>query len=145
MKFRIVESTVLLVLAAAVCYGQGTISTVAGSSKCCNSADGGQAVNTWLPSTKGITVDRLGNLYIWDGSSSKVRKVSPSGIITTVAGNGMFGYTGDGGPATSAQIFSAGDVSGLAVDAAGNLYIGDGREPRGAQGGYRGHHQYDRG
>ena len=126
MKFRIVESTVLLVLAAAMCHGQGTISTVAGSSKCCNSADGGQAVNTWLPSTKGITVDRLGNLYIWDGSSSKVRKVSPSGIITTVAGNGMFGYTGDGGPATSAQIFSAGDVSGLAVDAAGNLYIGDG-------------------
>jgi uncharacterized protein (TIGR03437 family) len=113
-------------LAAGLCNGQGTITTVAGSSKCCNSADGGQAVNTWLPSTGGITLDRSGNLYIWDGQSSKVRKVDTSGVITTVAGNGIPGYTGDGGPATAAEIFANGSVFGLAVDAAGNLYISDG-------------------
>ena len=142
MRIRFIEFAVMLALGTALCFGQGTISTVAGSSKCCNSADGGQAVDTWLPSASGITVDRLGNLYIWDGSSSKVRKVSPSGIITTVAGNGMFGYSGDGGPATSAQIFAAGSVSGLAVDAAGNLYIRRRAEPCGAEGQHRGRHQH---
>ena len=124
---RIVQFFAAAAVTALAGYSQGIITTVAGSSKCCNSADGGQAVDTWLPSATGITVDRQGNLYIWEGGSSKVRKVSPNGIITTVAGNGTPSYTGDGGPATSAGLFSAGTVTGLAVDAAGNLYIDDGQ------------------
>jgi hypothetical protein len=55
-------------------------------------------------------LDRLGNLYIWDGASGKVLKVNTAGVITTVAGNGNFGYTGDGGPATSAQLFASGSI-----------------------------------
>jgi uncharacterized protein (TIGR03437 family) len=113
-------------LFAAGCLGQGTISTVAGNSKCCNTADGGLAINTWLPSASGVTVDTLGNLYIWDGSSAKVHKVDGAGKITTFAGNGSFGYTGDGGPATAATLFANGTVTGLAADSAGNLYISDG-------------------
>ena len=85
---RIVQFFAAAAVTALAGYSQGIITTVAGSSKCCNSADGGQAVDTWLPSATGITVDRQGNLYIWEGGSSKVRKVSPNGIITTVAGTG---------------------------------------------------------
>jgi len=126
MGIRLVQWLAAFAMTALAGYGQGIITTVAGSSKCCNSADGGQAVDTWLPSASGITVDRQGNLYIWEGGSSKIRKVSPNGIITTVAGNGSFGYTGDGGPALNAGFSSSGSVTGLAVDAAGNLYISDG-------------------
>lgn len=126
MRIRFVDVIAALALAAAPCCGQSTISTVAGSSQCCNSADGGLATSTWLTGVSGITVDRRGNLYIWEGASFKVRKVNTAGIITTVAGNGTPGYSGDGGPATSAQLFSSGSVSGLAVDDAGNLYISDG-------------------
>ena len=126
MGIRLVQLPAAFAMTALAGYGQGIITTVAGSSKCCNSADGGLAVDTWLPSASGITVDRQGNLYIWEGGSSKVRKVSPNGIITTVAGNGSFGYTGDGGPALNAGFSSSGSVTGLAVDAAGNLYISDG-------------------
>ena len=112
--------------ASAACHGQGIITTVAGNPRCCNSADGGQAANTWLTAASGITLDKAGNLYIWEGAASKIRKVNPAGIISTVAGNGIAGYTGDGGAATSASLFSGATVSGLAVDAAGNLYISDG-------------------
>ena len=70
----------------------------------------------------GLAIDSYGNLYISDGGNGRVRKVSPDGIITTVAGNGTHGYSGDGGPATAAQISNP---RGLAVDGAGNLYIAD--------------------
>jgi uncharacterized protein (TIGR03437 family) len=71
-----------------------------------------------------MTLDAQGNIYIF--AADKVRKVSTSGVITTVAGNGNPGYTGDGGLATNASLFSAGSISGLAVDSGGNLYISDG-------------------
>ena len=68
-------------------------------------------------------VDNAGNLYIADDGNHLIRKVAAgSGIITTVAGNNTAGYTGDNGPATSAQLDSP---SGVAVDSAGNLYIAD--------------------
>ena len=67
-----------------------------------------------------MAVDGAGNLYIAD--SYNIRKVTPNGIITTVAGDGTAGYSGDNGPATSAQLYWP---SGVAVDAAGNLYIAD--------------------
>jgi uncharacterized protein (TIGR03437 family) len=81
--------------------------------------DGGPAINARLNSPQGITVDHLGNLYIADQGNKRVRRVSPDGVITTVAGNGLDGLSGDGGPATAAPVYP----SELAVDAAGNLYI----------------------
>jgi len=71
----------------------------------------------------GIALDGAGNLYIADNANSRIRKVSvATGIISTVVGNGTAGFTGDGGTATSAELY---DPQGIAVDGAGNLYIGD--------------------
>ena len=84
--------------------------------------DGGPATSAYLGNLlQNIAVDSLGNLYIPDGGSM-VRKVTPDGIITTVAGNTFSGYAGDGGPATKAFL---GIPTGVAVDPAGNLYIAD--------------------
>ena len=69
----------------------------------------------------GVAVDSAGNLYIADTGNNRIRKVS-NGVITTVAGNGTQGFSGDNGPATSAQLTIP---SGVAVDSAGNLYIAD--------------------
>ena len=66
-------------------------------------------------------MDSAGNLYIADTGNNRIRKVS-NGVITTVAGNGTSGFSGDNGPATSAQLDSP---YGVAVDSAGNLYIAD--------------------
>ncbi|MCZ6750920.1 MAG: hypothetical protein O7E51_03730 [Acidobacteria bacterium] len=84
--------------------------------------DGGPATSASLNSPSGVAVDAAGNLYIADSDNDRVRKVSPDGIITTVAGNGNSAFSGDGGPATSASLSSP---AGVAVDAAGNLYIAD--------------------
>jgi sugar lactone lactonase YvrE len=100
----------------------GTITTVAGNGTPGFSGDGGPATNASLASPSGVAVDAAGNLYIADPDNSRVRKVSTSGTITTVAGNGTPGFSGDGGPATNASLFNP---SGVAVDAAGNLYIAD--------------------
>ena len=70
----------------------------------------------------GIAVDESGNVYIADTGTSRVRKISPDGIIATVAGNGVQGFGGDGGPATVAQLSWP---IGVALDIAGNLYIAD--------------------
>jgi uncharacterized protein (TIGR03437 family) len=100
----------------------GIITTVAGNGTFGFSGDGGPATSAELNDPTGLAVDAAGNLYIADSNNNRIREVSPSGIITTVAGNGTAGYSGDGGPATSAQL----NVSmGLAADAAGNLYIAD--------------------
>ena len=109
----------------------GIITTVAGNGEVPFTpmplGDGGPAVNAQLISPYGVAVDSSGNLYIADSIGGRVRRVSPSGTITTVAGDGIRGYSGDGGPATSAQI---GLVFSVAVDGAGNLYIGDGSNYR---------------
>jgi len=68
--------------------------------------------------TLGVAVDASSNLYIADSQNNRIRKVDSSGMITTVAGNGTGGLGGDGGPATSAQLF----VNSVAMDAAGNIY-----------------------
>ena len=100
----------------------GTITTVAGNGTQGYSGDGGPATSAELNYPYGVAVDAAGNLYIADTSNYRVRKVTPDGTITTVAGNGTEGYSGDGGPATSAGL---GMPQGVAVDAAGNLYIAD--------------------
>ena len=99
----------------------GTISTVAGTLTAGYSGDGGPATAAQLGClTGGLAFDADGNLYLADFGNKVVRKVDTSGAITTVAGNGTEGYSGDGGPATAAALW---DPKGVAVDGAGNLYI----------------------
>jgi len=104
----------------------GVITTVAGNGTQGFSGDNGPATSAQLYDVCGVAIDSVGNLYIADGNGNRVRKVS-NGVITTVAGNGVAGFSGDNGPATSAQL--AGPW-GVAVDSAGNLYIADGNNNR---------------
>jgi len=99
----------------------GIISTIAGTGTAGSTGDGGQATSAQLNAPVGVAVDGQGNLYIADRGNNRIRKVS-GGIISTVAGTGTAGSTGDGGQATSAQINSP---YGVAVDGEGNVYIAD--------------------
>jgi sugar lactone lactonase YvrE len=102
----------------------GIITTVAGNqfNESGFSGDGGPATSAMLHSPQGVAVDAAGNLYIADRTNSRIRMVSPNGTISTIAGNGKFTYTGDGGPATSAALNFPDDV---VVDSKGNLYVAD--------------------
>lgn len=101
----------------------GIISTVAGDGTAGYSGDGGAATSAELYYPYDVAVDGAGNIYIADSHNSRIRKVTAStGIISTVAGDGIAGYSGDGGPATSAEINYP---TGVTVDSAGNMYIGD--------------------
>jgi sugar lactone lactonase YvrE len=86
------------------------------------SGDGGAATSAHLNYPYGAALDAAGNLYIADTDNERIRKVNTNGIITTVAGNGTNLYTGDGGPATNASLSAP---TGVALDAADNLYIAD--------------------
>ncbi len=105
----------------------GTIATVAGSGRAGGTGggyagDGGQATSALLNFPVDVAVDGFGNLFIADQKNDRIRMVSTSGIITTVAGSGQKGFSGDGGPATQASLDGP---SGVALDASGNLYIVD--------------------
>ncbi|MBD2702914.1 SMP-30/gluconolactonase/LRE family protein [Spirosoma sp. BT702] len=100
----------------------GSITTVAGNGILGFSGDGGLAINASLDNPSGVAVDASGNLFIIDTGNNRIRKVSPAGSITTVAGNGTAGFGGDGGPATAASL---NNPSGIAIDTAKNLYIAD--------------------
>jgi sugar lactone lactonase YvrE len=101
----------------------GTVSTVAGTGTAGFSGDGGPATSAFLSYPNAVAVDASGNLFISDASNYRIRKVTPGGTITTVAGNGVCcGFNGDGGPATAAQLNYS---NGLAIDASGVLYIAD--------------------
>jgi len=114
---------VFLCLTANLCLGQTfTINTVAGNGVQGFTGDNGLAVNAELFAIAGLAVDAAGNLYIADTGNCRIRKVAPNGIITTVVGTATPGYTGDGGPATKASLNFP---RGVAVDAAGNIYIAD--------------------
>jgi RHS repeat-associated protein len=104
--------------------GPGLINTVAGNGTAGYSGDNGAATSAELYSPTGIALDSSGNVYIADNFNSRIRKINAStGIITTVAGNGIAGYTGDGGSATNAKLNYP---TGVAVDSSGNIYIVDG-------------------
>jgi uncharacterized protein (TIGR03437 family) len=105
----------------------GIISTVAGNGKMAFSGDGGPATGAALYGPKGLAFDSAGNLYLADYYNDRIRRVDPSGVISTVAGNGKEGFSGDGGPATAATLYAPG---GVAVDAAANLYIADRKNNR---------------
>ncbi|HEY1718922.1 MAG TPA: hypothetical protein VGH42_11615 [Verrucomicrobiae bacterium] len=100
----------------------GIITTVAGNGTYGYSGDGGAATNATMTSPHRILVDATGNLFISDYSNNRIRKVDTNGIITTVAGNGTAGYSGDGGAATNAALHWP---YGVAEDMAGNLFIAD--------------------
>ena len=100
----------------------GVISTVAGTGTAGFSGDGGAATSAQLSNPQDVALDAAGNLYIAEWNNNRIRKVNSAGVISTVAGTGTAGFSGDGGAATSAQLSNPQDV---ALDAAGNLYIAD--------------------
>jgi hypothetical protein len=117
----------------------GIVTRIAGNGKPGFSGDGGPAIGAQLQMQSvnspgayvyvgggtlppGIAVDNLGNMYVADDGNYRIRRISSDGIITTIAGNGTPGFSGDGGPATDAQLSA---VFGLALDVVGNLLISD--------------------
>src|SRR3984893_10596563 len=103
--------------------GTGVITTVAGNGTAGFSGDGAAATSAMLKGPTGVVVDNAGNLYIADQANNRVRKVyAGTGVITTIAGTGTAAFSGDGGAATSAAMYSPTD---LTFDSAGNLYIAD--------------------
>jgi sugar lactone lactonase YvrE len=100
----------------------GTITTVAGDGTKQSSGDGGPAAAAQLGNAYGVAVDRHGNVFLGDRLNGTVRKISPDGMITRFAGTGMRGFSGDGGPATDAELGWPNDIS---FDAKGNVYIAD--------------------
>ena len=109
----------------------GIITTVAGDGKSgytyngtypIPSGDGGPATSAHLADPWGVAVDGQGNLLITDESNHCIRKVAPNGTISTVAGRGTSGYSGDGGPALSAQL---NEPLGIALDGQGSVYFAD--------------------
>jgi sugar lactone lactonase YvrE len=112
-----------LLLAAVAANAQYNINTIAGNGTSGFSGDGGPATNAMLSAPYGVAVDASGNVYIPDGNNNRLRMVSPTGTITTIAGTGTAGYTGDGSAATNAELKNP---TGVALDASGNIYIADG-------------------
>jgi trimeric autotransporter adhesin len=100
----------------------GQIESVAGNGVADYGGDGGKAISAKLNDPEAVAIDFSGNLYIADTGNHRIRKVTPNGIISTIAGNGTQGFSGDGGPAVSAGL---NDPSGVAVGPSGNLYIAD--------------------
>lgn len=100
----------------------GTISTFAGSGSYGFSGDGGPATAAALRDPSRMTIDGAGNIYFADANNHRIRKITPTGIITTVAGNGAASFAGDGGPATAASLNTP---LGVGFDGVGNMYIAD--------------------
>jgi uncharacterized protein (TIGR03437 family) len=100
----------------------GTITTIAGTGQFGFQGDNGPGVQGFISDVHGIAVDSNLNVYLADTHNSRIRKITPTGNIFTIAGNGTFGYSGDGGAATSAKLTLP---AGVAVDSAGNVYIAD--------------------
>jgi len=100
----------------------GIITTIAGNGIDGYSGDGGLAIHAELFGTYDVAVDKSDNIYLADVVNNRIRKITPDGIIHTIAGTGTAGYNGDGIPATAAQLNAPYSVT---VDDIGNVYIGD--------------------
>jgi uncharacterized protein (TIGR03437 family) len=100
----------------------GNLFTIAGNGNASYFGDGGQGTKGSVNQPEGVAADSLGNVYIADTLDQAVRKVTPDGVITTLAGNGSPGYSGDGGPANQARL---NQPRGVAVDAYGNVFVAD--------------------
>jgi uncharacterized protein (TIGR03437 family) len=101
---------------------QGVLTTLAGNGVNGYSGDGGPAASAAISGPNCLVFDSAGNLYICDIGNFRIRRVSPGGVITTFAGNGLQGYSGDGGPAIYA---SFGTITRIAIDGTGNVYVSD--------------------
>ena len=102
----------------------GIITTIAGTGFNSFSGDGGPAVDAEIWQPQAVRMDTAGNIYIADALNNRVRKITmPSGIISTIAGNGSTGNTGDGGPATNATFYG---ITGIYIDVSGDVLITDG-------------------
>jgi sugar lactone lactonase YvrE len=100
----------------------GVMTTIAGNGAAGSSGDGGPAINAAIAGPFGVAVDPAGVVYLTDSRSNRIRRVAVDGVISTVAGNGLPGFSGDNGPAAQAQLQGP---HGVAVDAMGNLLIAD--------------------
>ncbi|MCA2970450.1 MAG: SBBP repeat-containing protein, partial [Acidobacteriaceae bacterium] len=100
----------------------GVISTYAGTGTCGFSGDGGQAANAQLCYPHQIAFDASGNLLFVDTVNQRIRRITPAGVISTVVGNGVEGFGGDGGPATQASLYRP---TGFHIDSQGQIYIAD--------------------
>jgi hypothetical protein len=105
----------------------GIVRTFAGSDSGSFSGDGGPATQAGLRGADGVAIDSLGNVYISGTGDYRVRRLSPDGIISTIAGTGIQADTGDSGPATAATL---GFPSGLVVTGTGTIYVADGDRVR---------------
>ena len=105
----------------------GIISTVVGTGTAGHIGDGGQATAADIDQAQNITLDTQGNLYIADAANNRIRKVSTNGIIETIVGTGVAGYSGDNGPANVAELNYP---IGIVLDAFDNLYIADANNNR---------------
>ncbi|MGH9035838.1 MAG: hypothetical protein ACRD0O_08730 [Acidimicrobiia bacterium] len=105
----------------------GTVTTVAGTGQAGFAGDGGAATAALLSDPKGVVAGPRGEVYIADSANDRVRVVDPSGIISTLAGSGTAGFSGDGGPAPAAQLHAP---RALALDPAGNLLVADDNNDR---------------
>ncbi|MFH0907421.1 MAG: MBG domain-containing protein [bacterium] len=100
----------------------GIITTIAGTGTAGDTGDGGAATNAQLNFPKSVAVDGIGNVYVADSENNRIRKVDTNGVITTLAGNGIYDFGGDGGPATNASLQAP---TSVAPDQDGNVYIAD--------------------
>lgn len=100
----------------------GVITTIAGTGIAGFSGDGQSAINAQFSVPSGIGIDKDGNVYVSDTNNYRVRRIDPTGVVTTIAGTGVAGFSGDGGPAISAQLSYP---TGIKIDAAGNVYVAD--------------------
>jgi sugar lactone lactonase YvrE len=105
----------------------GIVTTIAGNGEAGSLGDGGPALLAQLNRPFGVAADAFGNVYVSEVSGNRIRKISPNGTISTVAGNGTAGYSGDGGRAQDALLNGP---RSLALDTSGNLYVADGNNLR---------------
>jgi len=101
---------------------RGTITTIAGTGSPGHSGDGSPATNAELNNPTGVAIDGIGNIYIAEFGNKCIRKINVTGIISTIAGTGTSGFSGDNGPATIAELSWP---NGLKVDASGNIFFAD--------------------